>query len=259
VRWPLRLGEHVRRRARSDLTREGNALTFAPVAADPYLWPFDGAWTPADTALMLIDLQVDFCKEGGYVHQMGESVADTGAVIEPTRRTLEAARVAGLHVIHTREGHRPDLSDLNPNKLWRSERAGAAIGSPGPCGRILTRGEPGWEIVPELTPLPAEPVIDKPGKGAFHATDLDMLLQRAGIRNLIFTGVTTDCCVHTTMRDANDRGYECLLLSDCCAATSRANHEAILRFTVMGHGLFGCVAPSSALLAALGAEAEQAA
>ncbi|MGF1625273.1 MAG: cysteine hydrolase family protein [Alphaproteobacteria bacterium] len=226
-------------------------MTLPAIDADPYPWPFDGAWAPADTALMLIDLQVDFCKEGGYVHQMGESVADTGAVIAPTQAVLAAARAAGLHVIHTREGHRPDLSDLNANKLWRSARTGAAIGSPGPCGRILTRGEPGWEIVPELAPLPDEPVIDKPGKGAFHATDLEMLLQRAGIRNLIFTGVTTDCCVHTTMRDANDRGYECLLLSDCCAATAQANHEAVLRITTMGNGLFGCVAPSSALLGAL--------
>ena len=226
-------------------------MTLPAIDADPYPWPFDGDWTPANTALMLIDLQVDFCKEGGYVHQMGESVADTGAVIVPTEAVLRAVRAAGLHVIHTREGHRPDLSDLNANKLWRSARTGAAIGSAGPCGRILTRGEPGWEIVPELSPRSDEPVIDKPGKGAFHATDLDMLLQRAGIRNLIFTGVTTDCCVHTTMRDANDRGYECLLLSDCCAATSRANHEAVLRITTMGNGLFGCVAPSSALLLAL--------
>ena len=234
-------------------------MTLRQVASDPYPWPFDGPWSPADTALMLIDLQVDFCKEGGYVHQMGESVAETGGVIEPTAKVLEAARTAGLHIIHTREGHRPDLSDLNPNKLWRSERMGAAIGSKGPCGRILTRGEPGWEIVPELTPLPEEPVIDKPGKGAFYATDLDMLLQKAGIKNLIFTGVTTDCCVHTTMRDANDRGYECLLLSDCCAATSKANHDAILRYTVMGNGLFGCVAPSSALLDALAAKQGKAA
>ncbi|MBL26887.1 MAG: cysteine hydrolase [Rhodospirillaceae bacterium] len=218
------------------------------VKSEPYPWPFDGRWSPADTALMIIDMQVDFCKPGGYVDAMGLGVELTGAPIMPTRRVLEAARTYGLHIIHTREGHRPDLADLNPNKRWRSARTGAEIGQPGPCGRILTRGEPGWEIVPELTPLPGEPVIDKPGKGAFYATDLDQILHRLGIRNLIFTGVTTDCCVHTTMRDANDRGYECMLLSDCCAATEVANHEAVLTFTQMGHGLFGTVAPSEALL-----------
>jgi nicotinamidase-related amidase len=228
------------------------------VAADPYPWPFDGAWSAADTALMVIDMQTDFCLPGGYCDRMGLDVSLTGAVIGRIRAVLDRLRPMGFTIIHTREGHRPDLSDLNDNKRWRSARTGAEIGTAGPCGRILTRGEPGWEIVPDLTPLDDEPVVDKPGKGAFYATDLEQILRRRGIRNLIFTGVTTDCCVHTTMRDANDRGFECLLLEDCCAATERANHDAIIRYTVMGHGLFGTVAPSAALLAALDRRAEAA-
>jgi len=233
--------------------------TLPKIAADPYPWPFDERWAPADTALIVIDVQTDFCLPGGYCDRMGVDISATGGVISPIRRVLDALRPRDFHILHTREGHRPDLSDLNENKRWRSARAGAEIGAPSPCGRALTRGEPGWEIAPEVAPLPGEPVIDKPGKGAFHATDLEQILRRRGVRNILFAGVTTDCCVHTTMRDANDRGYECLLLEDCCAASERANHEAILRFTTMGHGLFGCVAPSAALIesveAALPAEA----
>ncbi|MEP4379785.1 MAG: isochorismatase family cysteine hydrolase [Paracoccaceae bacterium] len=222
-----------------------------PLVAQPYAFPFDGNWNPQNTALIVIDVQTDFCLPSGYVDQMGVDVGLTGGVIEPIRRLLDVIRPLGFHVLHTREGHRSDLSDLNDNKRWRSARTGAEIGSPGPCGRLLTRGQPGWEIVPALTPLPHEPVIDKPGKGAFYATDLEQILRRAGIRNLIFAGVTTDCCVHTTMRDANDRGFECLLLEDCCAATEQANHDAIIRSTIQGYGLFGTVANSQDLLDAL--------
>jgi len=219
--------------------------------AQPYAWPYDGKLHKHNTALIVIDMQVDFCAKGGYVDKMGYDVAVMRKPIEPIQQVLKAVREKGILVIHTREGHRPDLSDLPANKFWRSKKIGAAIGEKGPCGRILVRGEPGWDIIPELKPEPNEIIVDKPGKGAFYATDLELLLRTKGVRNLVLTGVTTDVCVHTTLREGNDRGFECIVLEDCTAATDFGDYLFALKMVKMSGGIFGAVCHSENFISAI--------
>jgi len=204
----------------------------------------------ARTALVLIDMQRDFIEPGGFGASLGNDVGLLRAAIAPCQALLAGARAAGLLVIHTREGHRPDLSDAPPAKLERGEPR-LRIGAPGPMGRILIRGEAGHGLIPELQPLPEEPVIDKPGKGAFYATDLGAILHHRRIENLIVCGVTTEVCVHTTVREANDRGYRCLVPGDCCASYFPEFHEVALRMIQAQGGIFGWVSDSVRVLAAL--------
>jgi len=199
------------------------------------------------TALIIIDMQRDFLEPGGFGAALGNDVTRLQAAIEPCRAVLSAARSAGLLVIHTREGHRPDLSDAPPLKVERGDPA-LRIGAPGPMGRILVRGEPGHDIIPELYPIAGEPVIDKPGKGAFCRTDLELMLHNRGIETLLVCGVTTEVCVNTTVREANDRGFRCIVLSDCCASYFPDFHEAGLAMIKAQGGIFGWVSASRSLL-----------
>ncbi|MDG6104339.1 cysteine hydrolase [Dactylosporangium aurantiacum] len=205
---------------------------------------------PATTALVVIDMQRDFMEPGGFGETLGNDVAQLRRVIAPTAALLRACRAAGLTIIHTREGHLPDLSDCPPAKLNRGEPS-QRIGAPGPMGRILIRGEYGHDIIDELAPADGEPVIDKPGKGAFYNTSFGDVLAARGIRSLVVTGVTTEVCVHTTVREANDRGYECLVLSDCVGSYFPEFQEAGLAMIAAQGGIFGWVAPSTAFVAAL--------
>jgi nicotinamidase-related amidase len=222
----------------------------AAVPAAPY--PF--ALVPASTALVIIDMQRDFLQAGGFGAMLGNDVSMLTRVVEPLAAVLDAARAAGLMVIHTREGHRPDLSDCPPSKLARGH-LDTPIGAEGPNGRVLVRGEPGHGIVDELAPIAGEVVLDKPGKGAFYATDLELLLRNAQITSLVVTGVTTEVCVHTTVREANDRGFECLVLADCVGSYFPEFHEVGLRMIAAQGGIFGWVASSPDLLAHLPAPA----
>ena len=225
------------------------------IDARPFSWPHDGRLEPSETALLIIDMQRDFCDEGGYIAAMGYDVAPARQIIANLRALRDAVAAWGGSIVFTREGHRPDLSDLLPLKAWRSRLGGIEIGARGPLGRVLVRGEAGWDIVPELAPRPGDIVIDKPGYSAFYATDLERILTAKGVRRLIFTGVTTDVCVHSTLRSAVDRGYECVLVEDACAATIAENHRASVSTITTEGGIFGAVTTAEAILKGIGAGA----
>jgi biuret amidohydrolase len=209
--------------------------------------PYDFEMEPATTALIIIDMQRDFLEPGGFGSLLGNDVSLLQRTIAPLQDVLAAARATGMTVIHTREGHRPDLTDAPPAKLARGNLS-CGIGDPGPFGRVLVRGEHGHDIVDKLAPIEGEAVLDKPGKGAFYATDLELMLRNRGITRLVVTGVTTEVCVHTTVREANDRGFECLVLSDCVGSYFPEFHEVGLKMIAAQGGIFGWVAPSAALL-----------
>jgi len=218
----------------------------AAIAARPYSF----ALAPARCALLIIDMQRDFLEPGGFGALLGNDVGLLRRTIGPTVALLAAAREASLLVIYTREGHRPDLSDLPPAKKARG-RLKAGIGDQGPMGRVLVRGEPGHDIIPELYPVSGEPIIDKPGKGAFHATDLDAILRNRAITQLLVCGVTTEVCVSTTVREANDRGYECLVVEDCSGSYFPEFHDSALAMLVAQGGIFGWVGDSRQVIDAL--------
>jgi nicotinamidase-related amidase len=208
---------------------------------------------PATTALVVIDMQRDFCDPRGYAAQAGLDTARLLAAAARIRIVLDAARAAGMMVVHTREGHAPDLSDCWPEKRARSSAAGAEIGSHGPLGRLLVRGEYGHDFIDELTPLPGERIVDKPGYGAFYRTALQAMLAARGIGTLILCGVTTEVCVHSTLREAIDRGFRCIVVGDACAASNPALQEAALAMVAVEGGIFGRVAQAHDVAAQLSA------
>ncbi|HUO00934.1 MAG TPA: isochorismatase family cysteine hydrolase [Bradyrhizobium sp.] len=216
------------------------------VVAEPA--PVDLDWSR--TALVIIDMQRDFMEPGGFGETLGNDVSQLARAVRPIAAVLSAARQAGILIIHTREGHLPDLSDAPPAKVERGTPS-LRIGDPGPMGRILIRGEAGHDIIPELYPIDGEIVVDKPGKGAFYATELGEVLQHRGIENLLVCGVTTEVCVNTTVREANDRGYRCIVLSDGCASYFPEFHEMGLKMIKAQGGIFGWVSDSAAVLKAL--------
>jgi nicotinamidase-related amidase len=216
------------------------------IKAEPYPLQFD----IESTALLMIDMQRDFVEPGGFGEMLGNDVSRLRSTIEPCKNVLEAARAAKLTIIHTREGHRPDLTDAPPTKLARGKLK-IGIGDSGPMGRVLVRGESGHDIIPELYPLPNEPVIDKPGKGAFYETDLHLILNNRGVKTLIVCGVTTEVCVHTSVREANDRGYECIVLSDCVGSYFPEFQRVALEMIKAQGGIFGWVTDSKEAIASL--------
>jgi nicotinamidase-related amidase len=216
------------------------------VQAEPEAISFD----PARTAFVMIDFQRDFMEPGGFGETLGNDVSLLGKAVKPAKALIDAARRLKMLVVHTREGHRPDMADAPPAKVERGTPS-ARIGAPGPMGRILIRGEAGHDIIPELAPAEGEPVVDKPGKGAFYATDLGSILRNRGIDTLIFGGVTTEVCVHTTVREANDRGYRCIVASDACGSYFPEFHEMGLKMIKAQGGIFGWVSDSTRILAAL--------
>lgn len=220
--------------------------TTLTLAADPTPIDLD----PRTTALVIIDMQRDFLEPGGFGEALGNDVSLLRSAIGPCRRVLDAARGLGMLVVHTREGHAPDLSDAPLAKVNRGSPS-ARIGDPGPMGRILVRGEPGHGIIPELAPAAGEPVVDKPGKGAFFATDLDLILRNRGITELLVCGVTTEVCVHTTVREANDRGYRCVVVGDACGSYFPDFHKTGLAMIRAQGGIFGWVSDSAAVVGAL--------
>ncbi|MEQ9861644.1 cysteine hydrolase [Pectobacterium cacticida] len=207
--------------------------------SQPYSWPLEGTWSTRDTAVIVIDMQRDFIDPAGYFSSLGESNEHLLSAVEPCRQFLCFARERGFFIIHTRESHRPELVDLNTNKRLKAERNGSPIGSQGPLGRLLVRGEFGCDFYTGFEPKMGEIVVDKPGNSAFYATDLEHILRVKQIRHLIIVGVTTDVCVSSTLRDGNDRGYDCLLVEDCCGAATKALHQSV--FDTLGRegGIFG--------------------
>lgn len=225
-------------------------MHFAAVEAIPEPWPSNAANWPGDAALLIIDMQRDFCEPHGYIASMGYGVDHVGPLVPRIAAVRQRMERLGSTIIYTREGHRPDLADLTPQKAARSRRGGAEVGAFGPLGRFLVRGEPGWDIIPQLAPCDDDIVIDKPGYSAFHATDLEQILRVRGIRLLVLCGVTTDVCVHSTLRAAIDLGFECLVLEDCCAATVPEHHHSAIGTISTEGGIFGAVASSASLFAA---------
>jgi len=224
---------------------------YSSIKSLPYEWPLSAEWSANDTALIVIDMQADFLHENGYFANLGYSVEAGQKTIPVVSQLIDAFRHADMPVYFTREGHRPDLSDLSFVKRVRGEQNGTPIGAQGSLGKFLIRGEKGWDIIDALKPLPDEVVIDKPGNSAFYSTDFDKILRNRGIKHLVLCGVTTDVCVHSTMRDANERGYDCLLIEDACAAGFVYLHQATIDITKNEGGIFGAVSDSQILLASL--------